>query len=113
METDRKSKRGPKPIDAAEKRNHTVSSRLNADELSRLDAQRGKFLRGEWMRMAALDQLPPSIPAINLDSYNELARVGANLNQLSKRANATDQLEISELSEILAELRHSLLGARR
>lgn len=112
MTEERKSKRGPKPIDPNAKRSHCVSTRLNDDELQRLDAQRGAFQRGEWMRMAALDKLPPSIPEINRQSYNDLARVGANLNQLSRRANAGQSVEIEELAYILSDLRLSLLGVK-
>lgn len=109
----KKSKRGPRPISQEEKRGHCVSVRLNAVELQRLDEQRGHFQRGEWMRMAALDRLPPAAPpAINQQSYSELARAAANLNQLSKRANADQVVEIKELTEALSAFRISLLGAR-
>lgn len=112
MTEERKSKRGPKPIDPNAKRSHCVSTRLNDEELQRLDSQRGAFQRGEWMRMAALDKLPPSIPEINRQAYAELAHSGANLNQLLRRVNGGHALEIEELIAILSDYRLSLLGAK-
>lgn len=108
----RKSKRGPKPIETAEKRTHTVSVRLNAAELDLLDKRRGKFLRGEWMRMAALEKLPPSIPAVNLEAWQKLARSSANLNQIALKLNGGHSVDAAEIARVLAEFRLSLLGAQ-
>jgi hypothetical protein len=112
MADDRKSKRGPKPIDPIAKRSHCVSTRLNTAELHALDAQRGEFQRGEWMRMAALDKLPPSIPEVNRLSYIELGRIGANLNQVARRLNTSKVIEIIEVKSLLDDLRLSLLDAK-
>lgn len=110
---EKKSKRGPKPISQEAKRGHCVSARMNSAELKWLDEHRGHFQRGEYIRMAAMGKLPRAAPpAINQQSYNELARAAANLNQLSKRANAGHVVEINELTEALSEFRISLLGAK-
>ena len=43
---------------------HCVSVRLNKEELELLNASRGDKRKGEWLRMASLQKLPPAIPAI-------------------------------------------------
>ena len=112
---ERKRRRGPIPLDVNERRNHCVSVRLNKHELDLLDARRSNFERGEWLRMASIDQLPCSIPAVNREAWIELARLAANLNQFQAAINAgrasgypSDFLE-DVLSQVKA-LRRDLLG---
>ena len=85
----KRSRRGPAPLDAADKRGHTVSVRLNGAELEKLDAQRGavQMQRGEYLRAAALHRLPPTIPEINRKAWGELSRTTANLNQIARHLN--------------------------
>jgi hypothetical protein len=114
---DRAARRGPVPLPAADKRTHCVSVRLNGRELAQLDAQRGRFQRGEWLRMAALDQLPPSVPEANVQAWAELARLAANLNQAQAAINRGDsdshQVELLEdLRAAVAALRRELVGVQ-
>lgn len=108
-----KKKRGPKKLPADQARTKTVSVRLNQDECALLEKQRGKVRRGDWLRRAFLQKLPPTIPEINRQAYTELARSAANLNQLAKRANADDAAEIAELSSTLSAFRLALLGVEK
>ncbi len=80
---------GPAPLDASDKRTHTVSVRLNDRELALLDSRRGavQMQRGEYLRAAALHRLPPTIPAVNREMWAELARTAANLNQIARHLN--------------------------
>ena len=106
-----RKRRGPKPKPAGEKRGASVTGRLTPAELAQLDAGRGALPRGEWLRTLALARrLPRAIPEINLEAYGALARSAANLNQLTRRANAADRLEIAELAATLATFRAALLG---
>lgn len=117
---ERKSRRGPRPLPPAERREHCVSVRLNADELARLDAARGAprpgaHQRGEWLRMAALDRLPRTVPAVNAHAWTELARVAANLNQAQRavnegRAEGYPVALFDDLAARVAELRRLLIG---
>lgn len=107
----RVAKRGPRPLPDRERRDHCVSVRLNAAELAQLDDVRGRFQRGEWLRIAALDQLPPSIPAINRDAWLELARAAANLNQLAKHINQRGDADPVRIGVELGAFRRALLGA--
>lgn len=43
-------------------RHHCISVRLNEEELILLDRKRGQYKKGEWLRMASLNKLPPVLP---------------------------------------------------
>lgn len=112
MNDERRRRRGPGTLDPEEKREHCVSVRLNVRELAQLDERRAKFQRGEWLRMAALDKLPPSIPPLNVQAWSELSRAGANLNQLARAMNAGEKVERGGLRDMLANFRAALIGAQ-
>ena len=111
MPDDRSARRGPAPLSAEQRREHCVSVRLNVAELAMLDARRGSFQRGEWLRMAALDKLPPSVPAINAQAWAELARAAANLNQIARALNAGEKVERGGIRDQLNQFRAALIGA--
>jgi hypothetical protein len=115
VDTSKRARRGPDPLPEGEAREWTVSVRLNGDELAQLDAQRApvRMKRGEYLRAAALHQLPPTIPPLNADAWVELSRSAANLNQLARRANAGDLVDMRELAACLAAFRAALIGADR
>ena len=71
----------------------------------------------QWLREAALSRrLPlPPVPAINREEYAALARLAANLNQLTKLANEGRSVVIASdlLKKLIDEtksLRLALLG---
>lgn len=112
---DRAARRGPVPLLAAERRDHCVSVRLNVSELAQLDRQRGRFQRGEWLRMSALDRLPPAVPEANAQAWADLARLAANLNQAQAAINAGraaehDRSLLEDLARAVADLRRALVG---
>ncbi len=112
MNDERRSRRGPVSLDPSEKREHCVSVRLNVVELATLNERRGPYQRGSWLRMAALDKLPPTIPALNAQAWAELARSAANLNQLARAVNAGATIEKGGLRDQLNEFRAALIGAK-
>ncbi|WP_436395145.1 hypothetical protein ACSDBR_10610 [Acidithiobacillus ferriphilus] len=112
----KRSRRGPVSLSADALRQHCVSVRLNAAELALLDENRGRWHRGEWMRMAGIGKLPPSIPEINLKVWASLAQVASNLNQYQVAINCgkakgypPDVLEV--LRDDVQLLRRELIGA--
>ena len=109
--TDRSARRGPAPLPLEERREHCVSVRVNVAELATLDSRRGVFQRGEWLRMAALDKLPPTVPAINAQAWAELARAAANLNQIARALNQGEKVERGGLRDQLNQFRAALIGA--
>lgn len=89
-----------------------VVCRFSVEELALIDQRRGTLARATYVRKAALKHLPPQIPAINREAWTELARVGANLNQLSKVHNQGGELDPVELNRVLADVRAALLGVQ-
>jgi len=114
----KRRRHGPAPLDAAEKRGHCVSVRLNAGELAWLDEQRASvgMQRGEYLRAAALDRLPPQpAPEVNRSAWLELSRAAGNLNQLAHHLNSVGvaHSDAPEIMSQLARFRAALIGAER
>lgn len=109
-----KRKRGPKPKTDADRRPHAVACRLTDEELALCDARRGGLSRGAWLRIGALQNLPPTVPEINREAWAELSRAAANLNQIAKRLNAAhpagDVQLVEYLMTELAQFRSKLVG---
>lgn len=102
---------------ADEKREHCVSVRMNEAELARLDAERGRFHRGEWLRRTwSLTQPKPPVPELNRQAWADLARVAGNLNQAIRafhegRLRGVDPVVLEELFAQVHGLRRALIGA--
>jgi hypothetical protein len=109
-----KQRRGPKPLDPADLRDHCVSVRLNLAELEWLDRVRApaKMQRGEYLRAAAKGKLPTTIPPINVEAWAELARSAANLNQIAKHLNSGDRIAITQIMSALQDFRRDIIGAK-
>lgn len=107
----RAKRRGPIPL--VDPRIHCVSTRLNDAELDQLDRQRGLMDRGEYLRCAAIDQLPPVIPEINQAAWLDLGQAMVNLNLLAQAHNIdTTHISWMSLTTTLNEFRRSLIGAK-
>ncbi|EIT7319885.1 ATP-binding protein [Enterobacter hormaechei] len=81
----RVSKRGKFHTDKPpekEIRHHCISVRLNDEELIILDSKRGQYKKGEWLRMASLNKLPPVLPEINREAWIKLGSLSQDLNRL-------------------------------
>ncbi|MEH4265009.1 MULTISPECIES: ATP-binding protein [Enterobacteriaceae] len=81
----RVSKRGKFHTDKLpdnEIRSHCISVRLNEEELIILDSKRGQYKKGEWLRMASLNKLPPVLPEINREAWVKLGNLSQDLNHL-------------------------------
>lgn len=114
------ARRGPDALPSIELRTNTVSVRLNDAELFKLDEQRApvRMQRGEYLRCAALHQLPPTIPSVNQAAFAALARSAANLNQVAHAINGAARgspilaPSIQEIAAALDDFRRSLIGAQ-
>ncbi|ENL2658470.1 ATP-binding protein [Enterobacter hormaechei] len=81
----RVSKRGKFHTDKLpdnEIRSHCISVRLNEEELTILDSKRGQYKKGEWLRIASLNKLPPVLPEINREAWVKLGNLSQDLNHL-------------------------------
>lgn len=81
----RVSKRGKFHTDKLpdnEIRSHCISVRLNEEELIILDSKRDQYKKGEWLRIASLNKLPPVLPEINREAWVKLGNLSQDLNHL-------------------------------
>lgn len=117
--TERKGKGGRPKSDPADVRTTTIGVRVSASEYAALRARAAQMHMSpaRWLRDAALTRRLPSPPvaAINREQYVELARLAANLNQLTHMANEGRNVTIANgLLECLVvetrRLRQALLG---
>ncbi|EDX9712996.1 hypothetical protein GRZ46_000002 [Salmonella enterica subsp. salamae] len=98
-------------------RTHCVSVRLNNAELSKLNALRGDYAKGEWLRMASLQKLPTIVPPVNIDTWKTLGEINQKLNRIALHIDSKSidsQLTHTELFAVkrqLEELRQHLLNA--
>ena len=96
---------------------HCVSVRLNKEELELLNASRGDKRKGEWLRMASLQKLPPASPAINLEVWQSLTTISQKLNKLinhldTKSSNSElTKTEIFAVKKQIKELRSCLTAS--
>jgi hypothetical protein len=116
-----KAKGGRPKGDPAAVRTVTIGVRVSANEYNalRLRALRMCMSPAQWLREAALTRRLPSPPvaAVNRDQYAELARLSANLNQLTRLAHEGERVTIADglLRRVLDEtkrLRLALLGVK-
>jgi hypothetical protein len=115
----RKAKGGRPKGDPAAVRSTVIGVRMSPGEYATV-CERASAMHmkpAEWLRTAALSRrLPPApVAAINRAQYVGLARLAANLNQLTRLANEGRQVTVATglLERLLAEtqrLRLSLLG---
>ena len=113
----RKKRQGRMPVD--DPRTHCVSVRLNDEELLLLNQQRGKMMKGEYLRCAAFDKLPVQIPEANRNMWIELSRSAANLNKIArslieinnKNINISEY-EIDLIKSELQNFRNNLVGKK-
>lgn len=96
-------------------RKHSVTVRLNEVELSKVNQSRGQLSKSCWLRYSALKQLPPSVPEINKEAWQELTGSLQKLNDLTsfllRRGEDAQPLsqEVSALKLKLSHVRDALL----
>jgi len=96
-------------------RKHSVTVRLNEVELSKVNQSRGQLSKSCWLRSSALKQLPPSVPEINKEAWQDLTGSLQKLNDLTsfllRRGEDAQPLsqEVSTLKLKLSHVRDALL----
>ena len=97
-------------------RSYCVSVRLNVEELQLLNIKRGSYKKGEWLRMASLQRLPPAIPAINTKAWKALTEISQKLNRIAAHIDGKSKdshlthTELFAVKRQLEELRTNLLS---
>jgi len=113
--TQRKPRRGPQPYPPEQLRTRRLNVYLTDCELAELERRSKKagIRPPAYLREAALNRLPRTIPELNQAAWVELARSAANLNQIAHRLNVGEEVDLEEVREELAEFRMRLIGASR
>jgi len=110
LNLNRKSRRGHPKLDADDVRDNCISVRLNKEELSILNTKRGILKQGEFLRMAAIDQLPKVVPELNKNAWVELSRAASNLNQIAHKLNMDEYVDADEIRRVFADFRQKIIG---
>lgn len=115
--------RGGRPrLDPEAVRSQTIGVRVSPTEFEALQVKAAVLglTPAHYLREAALKRrLPdPPVPAVNREQYAELARLAANLNQLTRLANEGASVTVTEahLQRLAGEvnrLRLALIGLER
>lgn len=99
---------------------HNLTVRLCDTDLLLLDkkARQAGLSYSSFLRQAGLSRvLPQPVPEINLTTYQELGRIGSNINQLLKliyEGKFTEKFSVemlSELTQIIRVIRNEVRGA--
>lgn len=96
-------------------RRYSVTVRLSEVELNKVNQSRGQLSKSYWLRSSALKQLPPSVPEINKEAWQELTGSLQKLNDLTsfllRRGEDAQPLsqEVSALKVKLSHVRDALL----
>lgn len=120
MKPPRKSRgRGGRPrVDETEARKRTIGVRVNGTEMDTLQRKADSvgLPLSQWLRLVALSRYVPRplVPEINREAYAELAKLAANLNQLTRAAHGGRAVVpfplLKATHDILKKLRLALLG---
>ena len=95
-------------------RRSCVSVTLISSELSRLDKERDKHAKGEWLRMCFLKHHVPVVPEINRRAWKMFGEINQRLNELLNHLNAKQSCSPLTKTELFAVKRQiSDLRSRR
>lgn len=92
------------------KRNRCIAVHLNDEELENLKRMKGKIPYSAYIRNTILGRTPKIIPKPNRQAYVETARWASALNQIAKRLNMGEDIEMQEVRELLKNFRQALMG---
>ncbi|MFV9668452.1 hypothetical protein ACNY68_05570 [Pantoea sp. KXB25] len=79
-----------------------VSVRLNSSELSKLDKERDKHAKGEWLRICFMKNQPVIVPEINKAAWKMFADINHKLNELLNHLNAKQSCSPLTKTELFA-----------
>lgn len=100
-------------------RKHTITVRLNDIELAKVNGSRNQLSKSCWLRSSALQQLPPSVPELNKEAWQQLTASLQKLNDLGsfllRRGEDAQPLsqELTALKAKLSHVRDALLSVEK
>ena len=106
--------RGPAPRPASEKRSKRVSVYFTdaeyADLLKRVQAPGDLSHYARHQMFAGKTPYRLVVPEINLKAYSELGRIASNINQIARKLNSADIIDLNALLDELGALRLALIA---
>ena len=106
-------KRGPEPKSAEDKREKRVSIYLTdveyAELLKRVKSKRELSVYARHQLFAGKKAYCVSVPEINLQAYRELGQAASNLNQIARKLNASNIIDLDKLQDVLTAFRLALI----
>lgn len=113
--TDRHDKRrpGPPPSPAEARRCKRVAVHFTMAEYDEILRKTGGIptMVPAYLRNAALNRLPPTVPEINREAWVKLAQMTSVLDRIAQHLDDKDRIEIFRLRDALARFRGALIGA--
>ena len=106
-----KSKRKQDEIEHAKVRNYKLRVMLNLEELELLDIVRGPHSRAEATRFLMENNLPATVPELNVEAWESLARASSNINQIARHLNSGGGINFEEIRVKIEEFRSALIFA--
>ena len=100
------------PKSGEEPRTIAVCSRLDSAEAAKLDRLRGKMQRGVYLRMLINGVNPQLMPEINMKAYNTLLNISNRLDAIGSRRGVFSDAQITEIKELISNLRLELLNVK-
>jgi hypothetical protein len=86
---------------------------MNDHELYLLDERRGKYGRGEYLRLAFYGELPPQAPsAINRQAWLALSKVAGNLATMATAMRRGDYIPLDQIKTEIEDFRRELIGVK-
>lgn len=113
VQTKKTWKRGPAPKPKSELRTKRVEVYFTDDEYSDLINIAGKMKISNLIHYAITkpESLPKPMPEINAQAWEEIGRIGNNLNQIARHLNSGEQVQIEQIRSELNQLRLKIVDA--
>lgn len=108
----KKRKRGPAPSEGPKRTQRLNVFFTEAEYSDLLTRVRSKWNLAEYVRAQTIRgevEVSISVPEINIKAYAELARTAANINQISRKLNSADFIDLGQLQAELEAFRRALL----
>ena len=87
---------------------------MNDSEIAILDERRGKYTRGEYLRLVFTEAPPPAAPpAINREAWVTLAKAAGNLATLATAMRGGEYVLLDDINSAIADFRRQLIGAKK
>jgi len=92
------------------RRTNIVMTRMSDEEKEELKRRKGNIPYGVYMRHVLLGKPPKQVPEVNRQAYAETARWASILNQIARKLNMGEDVDMVKTRQALKAFRQKLLG---